>query len=141
MRSYEYRHIVGFEETNLVGNVYYTNHVKWQGRCRELFLRDHAPDVLAALREDLCLVTTHCSCDYLEELSAFDVVSLRMQLEDLRQSRMTLTFEYWLQADGSERLVARGRQEVVCMRRGPGGMVPAPIPPSLRSALQLYGSS
>ena len=31
---YEYRHVVGFEETNLVGNVYYVNYVRWQGRCR-----------------------------------------------------------------------------------------------------------
>ena len=39
MRAFEYRHLVGFEETNLVGNVYYANHVRWQGRCREMFLR------------------------------------------------------------------------------------------------------
>ena len=30
---YEYRHLVGFEETDLVGNVYYVNYVRWQGRC------------------------------------------------------------------------------------------------------------
>ena len=28
---YEYRHVVGFEETNLVGNVYFVNHLRWQG--------------------------------------------------------------------------------------------------------------
>ena len=39
MRTFEYRHVIGFEETNLVGNVYYANHVRWQGRCRELVLR------------------------------------------------------------------------------------------------------
>ena len=44
---YEYRHLVGFEETNLVGNVYYVNYLRWQGRCREMFLLEHAPDVLA----------------------------------------------------------------------------------------------
>jgi len=49
MRSYEYRHVVVFEETNLVGNVYYVNHLRWQGRCREMFLREHAPLVLAEL--------------------------------------------------------------------------------------------
>src|SRR5882672_2394132 len=42
-RAYEYRHIVGFEETNLVGNVYYVKHVAWQGRVREMFLREHVP--------------------------------------------------------------------------------------------------
>ena len=39
MRGYEHRHIVGFEETNLTGNVYYVNHLSWQGRCRELPFR------------------------------------------------------------------------------------------------------
>ena len=42
-RAYEYRLVVGFEETNLVGNVYFVNHLRWQGKCREMFLRDHAP--------------------------------------------------------------------------------------------------
>ena len=37
MKYYEYRHLVAFEESNLVGNVYYVNHLRWQGRCRELF--------------------------------------------------------------------------------------------------------
>jgi enediyne biosynthesis thioesterase len=34
MLSYEMRYVVGFEETNVVGNVYYAHHVRWQGRCR-----------------------------------------------------------------------------------------------------------
>ena len=52
MRAYEYRHVVGFEETNLVGNVYFARFVSWQGRCRELFLRDHA---LAAVSDGMAL--------------------------------------------------------------------------------------
>ena len=42
MKAYEYHHIVSFQETNLVGNVYYANYVQWQGRCREMFLKDNA---------------------------------------------------------------------------------------------------
>ncbi|MDI5903918.1 acyl-CoA thioesterase, partial [Streptomyces sp. 12257] len=48
---FEYRHTVGFEETNLVGNVYYVNYLRWQGRCRELFLKQKAPAVLADVQE------------------------------------------------------------------------------------------
>src|ERR1043165_9400905 len=95
MRAYEYRHVVSFEETNLVGNVYYTNHVRWQGRCREMFLHDHAPDVLEGLKEDLVLVTTHLSCDYFAELYALDEVLIRMHLGALKQNRITMFFEYW----------------------------------------------
>src|SRR6185503_8944656 len=74
MRAFEYNHVVGFEETNLVGNVYYVNHLRWQGRCREMFLREKAPSVLADLNNGLCLVTTRCSCEYLAEVSAFDEI-------------------------------------------------------------------
>ena len=140
MRAYEYRHVVGFEETNLVGNVYYVNHVRWQGRCRELFLREHAPDVLAELSRGLSLVTTRCSCDYLAELSAFDEVVVRMRLGDMTQSRLTLHFEYWRSTAAGEELVARGEQQVACMRRDHTGMVPTPVPKALHEALQPYAA-
>src|ERR1043165_4779399 len=85
--AYEYRHVVTFEETNLVGNVYYVNHLRWQGCCREMFLREYAPDTLRALENDLCLVTAHCACDYLAELTAFAEVLLRMRLKRIVQKR------------------------------------------------------
>lgn len=78
MKAYEYQHTVSFEETNLVGNVYCANYLLWQGRCREMFLRDHAPEILQDLMQGLALVTVRVSCDYLSELFAFDEVILRM---------------------------------------------------------------
>jgi enediyne biosynthesis thioesterase len=137
-RAYEYRHVVGFEETNALGNVYYVNHVRWQGRCRELFLRDHAPEILSELARGLRLVTTRCSCEYLGELSAFDEVVIRMRLEALTQSRISLVFEYWRKTGESEHLVARGGQEVACMRKDGERLVPVPVPEPLREALRPY---
>lgn len=139
MRAYEYRHIVSFEETNLVGNVYYVNYLSWQGRCRELFLREHAPSALKALEHGMALVTTRCACEYLEELVAFDEVIVRMRLKrtDLTQNRIGMLFEYY-KCGGGERLVARGEQQVVCMERDGARLRPAPLPKELRDALQLY---
>ncbi len=37
-------------ETSLVGNVYFTNYLLWQGHCRERFLMEHAPEVLELLQ-------------------------------------------------------------------------------------------
>lgn len=130
--------MVGFEETNLLGNVYYVNHVRWQGRCRELFLREQAPEVLEELSRGLSLVTTRCSCEYLAELGAFDEVVVRMRLGDMSQSRMTLSFEYWRSTADGEELVARGEQQIACMRRGETGMMPTPVPKALCEALRLY---
>lgn len=138
MRVYEYRHVVGFEETNLVGNVYYAHHIRWQGRCREMFLRDHAPSILDALQKELALVTTHVSCDYLAELFAFDELVLRMRLGALAQNRITMRFEYWRQHLQGEELVARGEQQVACMRRAGVALTPTPLPSALRTALLPY---
>lgn len=138
MRAYEYRHIVGFEETNLVGNVYYVNHVRWQGRCREMFLRDHAPEVLEELTRGLSLVTLRCSCEYLGELSAFDEIVIRMRLGALAQNRITLLFEYRRCDKAGEELVARGEQQVACMRREGEQLVPTHVPAPLVEALRPY---
>src|ERR1039458_349489 len=108
MRFYEYRHIVSFQETNHVGNVYFTNHLVWQGRCREMFLRDHAPDVIGQLNSGLALVTVSCSCEYFAELTAFDEVLVRMRLAELVQNRMRMAFEYWRRKNGHEELVEGG---------------------------------
>jgi enediyne core biosynthesis thioesterase len=137
-RFYEYRHTVGFAETNLVGNVYYTNHLSWQGRCRELFLRDHAPDVIDELGRGLALATVRCACEYLVELTAFDVIAVRMRLVELVQNRISLGFDYWRVNGGPEELVARGDQQIAAMRREAGRLVPTAVPASLRAALALY---
>jgi len=134
MRAYEYRHVVGFEETNLIGNVYYANHVRWQGRCREMFLRDRAPEVIEALNHGLVLVTTRVSCEFMAELFAFDEITLRMRLGELAQNRITMNFEYWR----GEELVARGEQQVACMQREGKQVVPVPVPTQLREALREY---
>jgi enediyne biosynthesis thioesterase len=141
VKAYEYRHQISFEETNLVGNVYYVNHLRWQGRCREMFLRDNAPAVLDELRRDLAIATVRCSCDYLAELEAFDEILIRMRLGEVIQNRITLLFEYWRLNGGNgggEELVARGEQQIACMRRDGRRAVPTAIPAPLREALKPY---
>jgi enediyne biosynthesis thioesterase len=138
-RAFEYRHLVGFEETNLVGNVYYVNHLRWQGRCREMFLREHAPGVLDELGRDLVLATVRCSCEYLGELRAFDEIVIRMRLLAIVQNRIAMDFEYWrARAGTAEELVARGQQEIACMRRTGEKVSPVAIPDELREALLPY---
>src|SRR5687768_7288529 len=97
-RYYEYRHTVSFEETNLVGNVYYVNYLRWQGRCRELFLKEHAPAVLAELRADLKLFTLRVDCEFFAEIGAFDDLAIRMRLAELTQTQLEFAFDYLLLA-------------------------------------------
>jgi len=135
---YEYRHLVGFEETNLVGNVYYVNYLRWQGRCREMFLREQAPEVLAEVQDDLKLFTLKVDCEFLAEITAFDELSIRMRLEDLTQTQVGFAFDYVKVAGEQETLVARGRQRIACMRGPNGDTRPAKVPDALREALSRY---
>ena len=110
-RAFRYRHVVSFEETNLVGNVYFARHISWQGRCREMFLLAHAPAVLADLNRSLRLVTLNVACEYFAELRALDEIEIAMSLAYQRQHRIGLAFDYRLvrsAAGGAEFVVLRG---------------------------------
>lgn len=136
--AFVYRHVVGFEETNVVGNVYYAKHISWQGRCREMFLKIHAPSVLQEIYADLRLVTLNVACDYYGEFHAFDEVDIHMRLEGIWQHRVGMLFDYFLNDNGQTRLMAVGRQNIGCMRASATGMVPVPPPEKLRSALEEF---
>jgi enediyne core biosynthesis thioesterase len=139
MGYYEYRHRVGFEETNVVGNVYFTHYLRWQGRCREMFLEQHAPELMAEMGRSLALATTRVTCSYHRELAAFDEVAVRMSAASMTPSRLTMTFQYFrLGRDGREELVAEGEQEIACLERRGERMEPSPLPQALRDAVELY---
>ena len=135
---YEYRHRVGFEETNLVGNVYYVNYVRWQGRCREMFLFERAPAVLADVQDDLKLFTLKVECEFMLEITAFDELSIRMRLEDLTQTQVEFSFDYVRISNGFDELVARGKQRIACMRGPNTDTKPTKVPDALRAALAEY---
>jgi enediyne biosynthesis thioesterase len=138
---FEYKHVVGFEETNLVGNVYYVNYLRWQGRTREMFLKTQAPEVLEDMRDDLKLFTLKVDCEFFAEITAFDELSIRMRLHDLAQTQLEFSFDYVKVEEGGETLVARGRQRVACMRGPNTRTVPSLVPAALQRALAPYAQT
>ena len=133
--AFSWTHVISFEETNLVGNVYFARHIAWQGRCREMFLKEHAPEILRDLERDLRLVTLRVSCEYYEELRAFDEVRINMTLAYHRQHRIGLEFEYLVLRDKGTNVCGRGHQEIGCMRLKDADLVPCAVPELLARAL------
>ncbi|HEY1573378.1 MAG TPA: acyl-CoA thioesterase [Pseudonocardiaceae bacterium] len=138
---YEIRHTVGFEETNLVGNVYYVNYLRWQGRCREMFLKEKAPAVLEEVRVDLKLFTLKVECEFFAEITAFDELSIRMRLEELTSTQVQFSFDYVHLVGDREILVAKGRQRIACMRGENQNTSPTRVPEQLREALAPYAEN
>jgi enediyne biosynthesis thioesterase len=138
-KYYEYPHTVGFEETNIVGNVYYVNYLRWQGRCREMFLKTHAPEIVADLQNDLKLFTLKVDCEFYAEITAFSELSIRMRLVELGQTQIEFGFDYVrLDPGGGETLIARGSQRIACMRGPNTRTVPTRVPDALAAALEPY---
>ena len=137
---YELRHRVGFEETNFVGNVYYVNYLRWQGHCRERFLVEEAPEVLAEImHDDLKLFTLKAECEFFAEITAFDELSVRMRLDELTSTQVQFSFDYvLLKEDGAESLIGRGKQRIACMRGPNNNTVPCRVPAQLLEALAPY---
>jgi enediyne biosynthesis thioesterase len=53
-------------------------------------------------------------------------------------NRITMLYEYWKQNGSGEELVARGEQQVACMRREGESLKPIPVPEALRESLRPY---
>jgi enediyne biosynthesis thioesterase len=132
LREYVLRHRVTFDETNVVGNVYFAHYLHWQGHCREAFLADHAPGVLADVRRgDLALATVSCDMEYFAECFALDEVEVAMTLRRVRGNRVEMNYEF----RRAGRMVARGGQVVSCLRRTADGVLPVRVPDELSRAL------
>jgi len=133
-----YRHRVSFSDTNVVGNVYFTRYLDWQGRCRELFLAERAADVAQDVASGrLILVTVSCAMDYFEECYVFDELVIEMNPRDIAGNRIGMQFDY----RRGDTDVARGTQTVACMTRDGGGVSPVPVPRTLADAAKSVGSS
>ena len=138
---FAYRRVVTLEETNATGNVYFAQYVKWQGHCRELFLKETGDWVVRELGKKYGLVTTWCRCDYYIETQAFDEICMHLYVSETMQNRMTMEFEYWRLGERDE-LAARGTQQIAWLeRREDGRMQPRPVPPQLLASIGQYVAS
>ncbi|WP_192384024.1 acyl-CoA thioesterase [Mesorhizobium silamurunense] len=137
-KPFVYRHLVTFEDTNVVGNVYFARHISWQGRCRESFLKAYAAGIVADLKGNFRLVTLQVSCEYYEELHALDEIEVRMRLAYLRQHKIGLDFDYMVINGGENILMAKGFQEIGCMEVTSRGLQAVTPPEDLARALQQF---
>ena len=110
--------------------------IRWQGKCRERFLTDHAPELLKSVAAGtLALHTNQVGFSLLNDarIAPSDRIRLNMRMTDLK-SRLTVRFDYELTSDTSEeptvRRIATGTQVLCCKRRNAEGHFSACVFPT-----------
>ena len=112
---FEYRHLVTFQDTNLVGNVYFSKYFDWQGKCREALLLQHYPEIVEDLREGFGMATEFAHMEYHREAFLNDEILIRMYVPELSRNRIAFAFKFLRASD--EVLLAEGRQAVIWVNR------------------------
>jgi enediyne biosynthesis thioesterase len=136
---FEYRFITTFEETNVVGNIYFANFLVWQGKCREMFLYEYCPEIIEQIYNGLALITLDLSVEYISQLFAFDQVVMKMYLESSSSSRLMMRFEYYKEEkDKTLTLVCKGTQASAAMIEINGKLTPTNFPKSMYELFEQY---
>ena len=122
--------------------------IRWQGKCRERFLSEYAPDTLRSVIDGSLILHTsqvglRLLCDV--RVKASDNLRLEMRLTHLKGGRLTMQFEYYLhdEISGSpcHRHIATGSQSLCSKHVSEHGMAPAVFPIDMLNGLRNFAGS
>ena len=132
-KRYVYRSTVTIGDTNLLQNMYFANHFKLTGAARELWVREHVPGALEAMRKGLVLITREAGCLYHKDFYLYDQIRLELWFENARNASIDIRFDFYheetneLHAEAKQTIVFAGPDHKVCR-----------IPEPFRSASALF---
>ena len=111
MSVFEYISVVTIGDTNLIGNMYFANHFKIQGKTRELWMNRCVKNADSHLADGLILITKSAHCDYIKGYYLNDEIVCRMTVENIRKASFKLKFEFY--HGESNEIHALGWQDIV----------------------------
>jgi acyl-CoA thioesterase FadM len=125
------------EDANLVGNIYFANYYRWQGRTRDEYFRSLAPELYRGTGERGELRCLHCKIEHLREAMPFDPIAVRMSLDALNEQGVRLRFDYFrVNPDGGRDKLGSGEHVAGWFAPATGGdWLPAPMPDVFRDIL------
>lgn len=86
------------KDSNLVGNVYFSNYFVWQAEVRNDFIIKYLPSLKVSSDRGIP-VCVNSEMTYLRENMPFDTVVVTMALREIRNNGMRLVFEYFKKLD------------------------------------------
>ncbi len=126
----------GLAQSNLVGNVYFSNYIFWQEAARDWFVHGVSREYLEEVRplgEFLC---TDVKVKHLNETMPFSTIEVEMTLDALFTSACALSFDYFRVKRNGERVkLATGSHTAVWYAPSGTGIAVAEIPEGLVEAM------
>jgi acyl-CoA thioesterase FadM len=124
------------DNSNLVGNIYFTNYYSWQGHVRDQFMYNLIPEYFKDARNNGELICLDCSVKHLREAMPFDRIVVTMALKSLRKHSAIFYFEYFrLEPDRRRTKLAYGQQHAMWVTRDEkNNPVPAVFPQKVLEA-------
>jgi len=105
------------EDGNSVGNIYFANYSRWQGLVRDAFFHNINREYFKGVGERGELIVTDSEVSHLREIMPFDKVLLTMNVVQVWENAVELTFAYF-KIDGDEKVkLAVGSQTVVWAKK------------------------
>ena len=102
-----------FEESNLVGNIYFSNYATWLGKTRDLFLHGIIPQSLNQ-NQHTEVFALRTKIQHLREAMPFDKILVSMRLKQLSCDGVQLYFDFYKTTSGlKEEKVATAEQYVI----------------------------
>jgi YbgC/YbaW family acyl-CoA thioester hydrolase len=98
-----------YEDTNSVGNIYFSNYLRWVGKARELFFHACMPD-FDLNTTDFYVLTRSIRHDFRQEAREFEPVVVRIKISHFNRKFVTLSHEVQSETRG---LLGRGEQSLM----------------------------
>jgi len=134
--------VTALEESNLVGNIYFSNYGKWLGKTRDLYFFEIMPKFYLGaqnIREFFC---ANCDINYLNEAMPFDKIKVKMFLNKVFENSLELYFEFYKDNSGGvEKRLAFASHTVIWGYNSKGEFVAEKLPQVIHNNLNLFVQS
>jgi acyl transferase domain-containing protein/NAD(P)-dependent dehydrogenase (short-subunit alcohol dehydrogenase family)/acyl-CoA thioesterase FadM len=124
------------EESNLVGNIYFSNYSSWLGKTRDAFFHKMAPEAISITSggEMFCV---HSYVNHLRELMPFEQVMVQMKLKSFTATGGILYFEFFKYVDSQKaEKLAYGEHEFLWVQKSRDQLVVGQMPDALMRCLK-----
>ena len=137
-KTFVYKHIVYFNETNSMGGVvYFSNYVKWQGMVREAFLQNAVPGWKTIMREVMAgrvnMITAEEHSRFTHHAFFGDEITIKIYATEVHKLSFKIIFE--MTKNSSSELIYTGWQKLA-FDDFKGNFIP--IPEALLNAVLDY---